>query len=168
MRVFVALKIPDGVRDGIAKFTEEICGLAPQARWARPEAFHVTIKFIGEQTVGEVETIKQALTKVRHSGFEIVFRGCGFFPTAKSARVFWIGIEVNPALKALAKMVDEELGRLGIPREERDFSPHLTLARAGRSAAPQGSGSQGRVFQKLRKGWQACPPGNLVPWRPAS
>jgi 2'-5' RNA ligase len=42
---------------------------------------------------------------VRAGGFEISFRGHGFFPTAKAPRVFWIGIAASPQLAALAKSV---------------------------------------------------------------
>ena len=60
------------------------------------------------------------------------------FPTAKAPRVFWIGIQAGPQLAELADSVDVAVAELGIPREERPFSPHLTLARAGgRSGSPK-------------------------------
>ncbi len=82
-------------------------GSLPDARWVRPESLHVTLKFIGNKSAAEVEDIKQALTRISASAFEISFRGYGFFPTSKSPRVFWIGVEAGSQLGDLAKSVDE-------------------------------------------------------------
>ena len=137
MRVFIALDIDDSIRERIQRFMEGVHGFAPDARWVRPESLHVTLKFIGEKSADAVEQIKQALSGIEVTPFEINFRGYGFFPTAKSARVFWIGIESGTPLARLASSVDETTAALGISREEHQFNPHLTLARGGgRSGAP--------------------------------
>ena len=131
MRLFIALDIDDAIRERIARFMEGVRGFASNARWVNPESLHVTLKFIGEQPESAVEPIKQALESVRAATMEIQFRSYGFFPTAKSARVFWIGIDAAPQLAALAAAIDENTAELGMLREERAFSPHLTLARGG-------------------------------------
>jgi RNA 2',3'-cyclic 3'-phosphodiesterase len=154
MRLFIALDIDDAIRDRIARFVEGVNAFAPDARWAKPESLHVTLKFIGEQPEPAVDQIKQALTSVAASAIDIHFQGYGFFPTAKSARVFWIGMEAGPQLPALAAAIDEKMASLGIPKEERAFSPHLTLARgAGRSASPRRNkaDSPNRIFQRLQE-----------------
>ena len=138
MRIFVALDIDDAIRDRISRFMEGLHGFAPDARWVRPESLHVTLKFVGEKPPEFVEKMKQALLSVHAETTDIIFRGYGFFPGPKTARVFWIGLESGPQLAILAKAVDETLFALGIPKEEHAFSPHLTLARAGgRSARGQ-------------------------------
>ncbi|MFZ0864826.1 MAG: RNA 2',3'-cyclic phosphodiesterase [Candidatus Sulfotelmatobacter sp.] len=160
MRIFIALDIDNAIRDRIARFVEGVNGFAPDARWAKPESLHVTLKFIGEQPELAVEQIKQALSVIRAGAAEIQFRGCGFFPTANSARVFWIGIESGPQLAALAATIDEKLSSLGIPKEDRAFSPHLTLARgAGRSGSPRRSKADrpNRTFQHLQEKLAALP-----------
>jgi len=97
----------------------------------------VTLKFIGEPAESSVDQIKQALASTEGRSTQVVFRGYGFFPTAKSARVFWIGMEAGPELAAVAAAVDAKLTPLGIAKEERKFTPHLTLARSsGGSGAP--------------------------------
>jgi 2'-5' RNA ligase len=136
MRLFIALDITDAIRNRIGRFVEGVTGFAPDARWAKPESLHVTLKFIGEQPESAIEQIKQSLNIIRSSAPEIHFRGYGFFPTARSPRVFWIGLEAGPQLAALAEAIDHQLTPLGIPKEDRAFSPHLTLARG-----PAGSGS---------------------------
>lgn len=137
MRLFVALDIDEEIRQRIARFAEGVHGFAPEARWVKPEAMHVTLKFIGERPEDSVAAIGEALSQVAMKPFTVSFRGYGFFPTVKMARVFWIGIESGPELADLAHSVDKAVKPLGIPGETHTFSPHLTLARkSGGSGAP--------------------------------
>ena len=161
MRLFIALDIDDDIRERIARFVDGVSAFAPDARWAKPESLHVTLKFIGEQPEPAGEQIKQALSAIAASAVDIRFRGYGFFPTAKSARVFWVGMEAGPQLATLASAIDEKMATLGIPQEERAFTPHLTLARgAGRSGSPRRSkgDTPNRVFELLQKRIVALPP----------
>lgn len=151
MRIFVALDIDEAIRERISRFMEGLRGFAPDARWVRPASLHVTLKFVGERPPEFVEKIKQALSSVQANSTDISFRGYGFFPAPKSARVCWIGLEAGPQVASLAKAVDETLFALGVPKEEHAFSPHLTLARAsGRSARGQ-KGHAPNVFQHLQQ-----------------
>jgi len=136
MRLFIAIDIDDSIRERITRFMEGVCGFAPDARWVRPESLHVTLKFIGERPANTVEEIRSSLCEIKAEPLELTFRGYGFFPGAKAARVFWIGIESPPQLANLAKTIDATMVTLGIPKEDHAFSPHLTLARGG-----SGSGS---------------------------
>ena len=161
MRLFIALDLDDGIRECISRFMAGVEPFAPDARWVKPASLHVTLKFIGEQPEASVEGIKHALTTIRARAAEIHFRGYGFFPTPNSARVFWVGMEAGPELASLAATVDETTGALGIPKEERAFSPHLTLARAaGRSGAPRRMKGDrpNRVFQRLQEKLAPLPP----------
>lgn len=133
MRVFVAMDVPEEVRGAIREFVARLeaeCKGTRGARWARVEGMHVTLKFIGEIPAEKVEEIKKELEGVRSAAaVEMNFRGVGFFPNAKHPRVFWAGIEATPNLAEMAEEIEKHLERLGIPREERAFRPHLTLAR---------------------------------------
>jgi len=135
MRLFVGIDLDPEVRARIARFLEGVRPFAPDVRWVRPESLHVTLKFIGEQKEERVDAFRQALRQVQGGSIEIRFAGYGFFPTLKSSRVFWIGIQADDQLPKLAGAVDKATSELGVPREERAFSPHLTLARGG-SGAP--------------------------------
>ena len=160
MRIFIALDIDDTIRERIQRFMEGVRGFAPGARWVRPESLHVTLKFIGEKPAESVEEIKRTLTTVQSSSFDLTFRAYGFFPTVKSARVFWVGIESGPQLATLAKTVDEVVSSLGVPKEDHEFSPHLTLARGGgRSGAPgwRKGDAANRNFQVLQQKLSALP-----------
>ena len=130
MRIFVALDIPDAVRKRISEASAKFARACPQARWARVEALHVTLKFIGEVPPEVVERIKAALAPIRSAApVDMNFRAVGFFPNERHPRVFWVGIAATPNLQELAAEVERRLEPLGIPREQRAFRPHLTLAR---------------------------------------
>lgn len=130
MRLFVALDFPDEVRSAIRNLIARLKPLARNARWVRPEAMHITLKFIGETNDAKIDSIRSALAPI-HSGkpVEMHFRGVGFFPDERRPRVAWCGVEVSPNLSQLAADVEFALEPLGIPREARAFVPHLTLAR---------------------------------------
>ncbi len=143
MRVFVGLDIDAEIRGRIAEFVREVRGSAPDVRWVEPESLHVTLKFIGEKPEAAVAEVEKALALIAAEQFGISFRGSGFFPTEKAARVFWVGIEADAKLAELAGKVEGALTGIGIPKEERGFSPHLTLARGG-ARIGSGSGAPGR------------------------
>jgi len=129
MRLFIALDIDEEIRRRIERFVDGVRGFAPDVRFVGPQSFHVTLKFLGE--TDQVEQIKSALREVKVSQFEVAFRGYGFFPGAKNARVFWAGIEAEPPLQELASAVDTVMTPLGFEREKGPYRPHLTLARSG-------------------------------------
>ncbi len=139
MRIFIGIDLDPEVRARISRFIEGVESFAPDARWVRPESLHITLKFIGEQPAERVEAITNRLRRVESSAFEIRTGGYGFFPTTRAARVFWIGIDGGAKLVELAERIDAATAELGIPREDRVFSPHLTLARGGgrRSGSPK-------------------------------
>lgn len=138
MRIFIGIDLDDAIRTGIARFLDGVRGFAPDVRWVSVDSLHITLKFIGEQKTEQVETIRERLRRIESPPIEIRLASSGFFPTARSPRVFWIGIESGPQLAQLARDIDTAAAELGIPREERAFSPHLTLARgSGGSGAPK-------------------------------
>jgi 2'-5' RNA ligase len=159
MRVFIALDLEEEIRMRIQRFIEEMRPLAPDVRWANPESLHVTLKFIGEKPESAVKEIEGALGRIEGDPVQLSFRGCGFFPTPKAARVFWVGIESHQ-LPRLAKNVDRALAEIGIPPEERAYTPHLTLARAGgASGAPhrQRGDQENRRFSRLQEKFANLP-----------
>ncbi len=130
MRLFVALQIPSSVRENLADLLTSLRAVSPQTRWVRSENLHVTLKFIGEVPEAKLGVIRSALAAARSDQTVMLdFRGLGFFSTEKHPRVFWAGIEASPNLKLLAADIENAMEKVGIPREQRPFSPHLTLAR---------------------------------------
>jgi 2'-5' RNA ligase len=128
MRLFTGLDLPAGVVESLEELLRR---LKPAARiqWSPPANLHVTTKFIGEWPEARVEELIAALRGIpRRAGIEVKIRRVGFFPNPHSPRSFWCGIEA-PGLKELAADTDDVTAGLGIEREKRAYSPHLTLAR---------------------------------------
>jgi 2'-5' RNA ligase len=129
MRLFTGIDIPDHVLANLSGLLE---GLRPTAKitWPRVEKLHVTTKFIGEWPETRLEQMKRALKTVGSPGpITISVRGLGWFPNPRSPRVFWAGIESGPELEALAHSTEKSVEAIGVPKEDRKYSPHLTLAR---------------------------------------
>jgi 2'-5' RNA ligase len=134
VRLFVALDLPDEVRRSLAELIARLKPKCREARWVRPESMHLTLKFIGHaiadgdaQKLGE---LRAALAAIHSSGpVELRFRGVGFFPNERRPRVVWCGIDASRNLAEIASEIDRALEPLGMPRENRAFVPHLTLAR---------------------------------------
>jgi 2'-5' RNA ligase len=129
MRLFVALDIDPDIRERIGAFRNQMRALAPDVRWVGPETFHITLQFLGETK--KVDEIRRALKRVEAQSVQLSFRGTGFFPTPKSPRVFWVGIESDEHLQHLAKAVRDATYQLGFERDPGPYTPHLTLARSG-------------------------------------
>ena len=129
MRLFTGIDLPGQVKDQL----DTLLGrLRPTARlkWSVAGNFHVTIKFIGEWPGQRLGELSAALRDVpRPPRIRIAIRGLGWFPLPRAPRVFWAGLEADPALADLARDTDRALARLGVAPETRAYSPHLTLAR---------------------------------------
>jgi 2'-5' RNA ligase len=129
MRVFIALDIPQEIRTRITEYMEHAKSLAPNARWARVEGLHVTLKFVGEVSEARVQQIKTALASVKSNPFEVKFEGVGFFPNEQKPRSFWIGVGGGQQLRNLAMNLNIRLEFLGFKSEVKPYKPHITLAR---------------------------------------
>ena len=156
VRLFVALEIPTNVRENLAALLQSLRAISREPKWVRPQNLHVTLKFLGEVGDSKVDTVRVALSGIRsEQAVWLEFRGVGFFPNAKHPRVFWAGIEASPNLKQLASDVESAMEKCGFPRESREFSPHLTLARFERQGLPEKlrdavAENMQREFGKLR------------------
>ena len=130
MRAFIAIALPEALHAALAEAQQGLRSVCRDARWTRPEGIHLTLKFLGEisdaQTTQVVETLAQ-IAPFEPFGVEV--SGFGFFPQAQQPRVFWAGVVAPPALAELAARVESGMERIGFAREDRAFSPHLTLAR---------------------------------------
>ncbi len=130
MRAFIAIDLPEQIRGELARWQRTFSAICPEARWTRPEGIHLTLKFLGEISAEQVLQVTAALKGVgRIEPFRVEVRGFGFFPNANRPRVFWAGVHAPAGLAALATRVESEMEALGFAREQRDYNPHLTLAR---------------------------------------
>ena len=131
-RYFVALDLGPQVLGALGRAQGELRGSGgPPIRWTRPEAMHLTLKFLGgsvprSAAEGAVAAMGPALAG--SSPFELGVRGLGAFPSPERARVLWAGVEdPSGALSALQSSIESGTAGLGPPTGE--FHAHVTLGR---------------------------------------
>jgi RNA 2',3'-cyclic 3'-phosphodiesterase len=131
MRTFVAINIPASERAALHASLAAVRQRQIPMRWTEPDALHLTLKFLGEIDGSEIAALDAALRDVaaRHAPLAMEIGGFGAFPSLRRATVLWVGISADPPLMALQRDTELALSRLGYPREQRSFRPHITVAR---------------------------------------
>ena len=134
MRLFIALNLPEPVRESLWQAVQPLRDLGFPVRWLPPEGIHLTLKFLGE-VAGEREAeLRAALARAgaRARGLPLAIRGFGAFPDVRRPRAIWAGLAPEPALELLQHGIEREFAGLGFPTEGRAFRPHFTIGRAAR------------------------------------
>jgi len=132
LRAFIAISLPPQVRELSVRVRDRFRECDAMISWVQPENVHLTIKFLGniseEKITPVVKGIRKALGRARPFTMEI--NEVGVFPNLKYPRIIWMGIE-NPVhtLIDLENRISEGMEALGFPREEKKFTPHITLGR---------------------------------------
>lgn len=130
-RAFIAIDIDEMVRQKLVGAQHQLATTGAQLKLVEPENIHVTMKFLGEVPDDKIRTIADAIRRavVGAQPFSIDIKGIGVFPNLRYVRVVWAGVvDGRDAVIAIQRNIDRELQNLGFP-PERDFVPHLTLAR---------------------------------------
>jgi 2'-5' RNA ligase len=99
--------------------------------WVSPDRLHITIRFIGNIDSSEAPAIQRALElPLDVAPFDLQVAGTGSFPPKGAPRAVWVGISRGVAeLQQIEREISDRLEKLGIAREGRDYTPHITLAR---------------------------------------
>jgi RNA 2',3'-cyclic 3'-phosphodiesterase len=132
MRLFTAIDLPSDV---VLRLDRLLSALRPEAliNWSPLDNVHITTKFIGELAESRFEELDEALSEIRpRVSFPIELQNLGWFPNDRSPRVLWIGVHGGAALLDLVQETEARLEALGIKKEDREFAPHMTLARIKR------------------------------------
>ena len=129
MRLFTGIELPDDIAETITRLID---GLRPTAhlKWTPAYNLHVTTKFIGEWPEDRLPELVERLKPLgRRMPISIAIEGIGWFPNPHNPRILWTGVKAGSELAQLATDTDEAVAPLGIARETKPYSPHLTLAR---------------------------------------
>lgn len=131
MRIFIAIPVPEAIKEQALQIKTELSRLKPDIKWVEYENYHITLKFLGEVKEGQLNEIKTRLSMTAQACpvFNFTTAGIGFFPNKNRPRVMWLGVkgEMNKA-KFLGERIDTYLSELGFEAEnKRSF--HLTLGR---------------------------------------
>jgi len=129
MRLFTGISIAAETLASLERLLAELRPLA-QLKWSPVENLHITTKFIGEWPEARLGELENALGDICPAGsFEIKIAGLDYYPNAGRPRVLFSGVAAEPGLIRVAEAINEALAAIGCPREDRAYSPHLTLAR---------------------------------------
>ncbi|PYN90742.1 MAG: RNA 2',3'-cyclic phosphodiesterase [Candidatus Rokuibacteriota bacterium] len=135
VRAFVAILLEDAVQRELGETIERLRPVARDVAWIAPGNLHLTLKFLGSVPEARIDSIAGALSEASLGAhpFTARIRGLGAFPSAGRPRVAWAGVtEGASEMIDLARRIDAALAGLGFPRDERPFSPHVTLGRVRR------------------------------------
>lgn len=140
LRLFVAVDLPEEVRAALGRLLDDLKrrdlgGL----RWVRPQGIHLTLKFLGETPAERLPEIEAALARALRGAARLRLHlgELGTFADRRGPRVLWLDVSGDvPALQGLQAAVETALRDVGFPPEERQFSPHLTLARVPQPPPP--------------------------------
>ena len=127
MRAFVAIGLPDDVKDALAAIQSEL----RVGRLADTEHLHITLAFLDDQPLVTVEAVHEALSDVSVAPFEMTIRGVDAFG-GNNPRLIFAGIEPSEALSKLRRKVSTAVQGAGVQLKRTRFRPHVTLARISR------------------------------------
>ncbi|UCD80567.1 MAG: RNA 2',3'-cyclic phosphodiesterase [Desulfobacterales bacterium] len=139
LRSFIAIELPEAVCSLMERVQQDLKSLHLEVGWVRPQNIHLTLKFLGNISTGDIDKIGGAMKDAAKDfePFTLTVGGLGFFPGIKRPRVIWVGVGGQTGqLFALQRNLEDRLAAVGFPREKRSFKGHLTLGRFRGGADP--------------------------------
>ena len=132
LRTFIAIDLPSQLKFRLAEVLGKLQSVGGKIRWTAIENIHITLKFLGDLTPEAIESLKSGLRRevAPFEPFHVRLVGTGQFPPKGSPRVLWVGCQ-SPAqeLEKLHAAVEKAAFDVGVPREKRAFTGHITLGR---------------------------------------
>ena len=133
LRAFIAVELPVPTREDIQKQIVRLQQTLGDdlVRWIPVHNVHITLKFLGSVAATHVDFLKQMLRQEAdaYTGFDLQIGGLGAFPNSKRPHILWLGLHAPASLFSLQQGIETAAGRLGYQKEDRAFSPHLTIGR---------------------------------------
>lgn len=161
MRAFIALALPEEVREALGRLQQDLAASRADVKWVEPHHLHVTMKFLGEITEEQRHAVEAMLRRLaeREAPFLLGVQALGAFPSADAPRVLWVGLaDGRERVQRMAEAIEREGAALSFVREDRPFAAHVTIGRV-RSTSHR----QQLARALLETTWQ--PP---APWRVTS
>lgn len=132
MRTFIAIELPNEIKEFLSKTQEQLKSSEADVKWVAPQNIHLTLKFLGEVDDNKLDEVKQVMDNAACAcaSFQGRISAIGAFPKIDFPRVIWLGIDPGDSeTKEIAKTLEDALEKAGIPKEDRPFSSHITLGR---------------------------------------
>ncbi len=154
LRLFIAHKLNDALRDDLKRAQKQLQDerAMQNVRWVAPQNIHLTLKFLGNSNRAQIPALTTALERAAKNiaPFELTARGLGCFPNTRRPNIVWVGLEGDLETAALlARHIEKECGALGFARDDRGFTPHLTLGRVKREASNAEPAAIGEIVKNF-------------------
>ncbi|MBW3670825.1 MAG: RNA 2',3'-cyclic phosphodiesterase [Acidobacteria bacterium] len=148
-RTFLGWSVPADLREQAGRIAATLRAELPRAAWTRPETYHLTFAFLGDQDDEALARLGSALVSSIRSlpSARSSVGDAGFFPSARRARVGWLGLIDHESVENIAQVIRAVLATEGISFDDKPFHPHLTIVR------PKTRWSQGDV-ERFIEAWK--------------
>lgn len=130
-RSFVAIESNEEIRNSIIKVQQNLESTGADLKLVEPENIHLTLRFLGNVSENRIDLVKDAIQRIEKIGsFELQVKGLGVFPRPSFIRVIWAGVSKGEEKSIyLRKQLNEKLAEIDFKSEDKDFTPHFTIAR---------------------------------------
>ncbi len=153
IRSFIAIELPATVKQELTTLEDILKKRCPQVvRWVDPQSIHVTLKFLGDVDSDRIDEINMAIDEATHgmSPFHLELKDLGVFPNLNRVNIIWVGATGDlDKLIFLQKQIESNMEQLGFTREDRDFTPHLTLGRVRDYTSPDDRKKIGQILSQI-------------------
>lgn len=132
MRTFIAIELPQEVRGSLSQLQNQLKTTGADVKWVEPKNIHLTLKFLGDIDDERLDKIKTILedTVENKNTYLLRLSSIGAYPKINYPRVIWIGAEEGDnQTQEIAKILEEKISKIGIPKETRPYSSHITIGR---------------------------------------
>jgi 2'-5' RNA ligase len=157
IRAFIAIDLSPDIQQRLDEVLQNYKSQLPNIpiRWVAASNIHLTLKFLGDVSLSNLNLLTEMIQKEisTHHQFDISVGSSGAFPNIRQPRVVWVGVEAPAELASIQNGIEVTTSRLGYSREERAFSPHLTLGRVSRNATSQDVKAISKALEATRVGF---------------
>ena len=131
LRCFISIELPEELKKNIYGYIEKLKAAGADVKWIPPENLHLTLKFLGDTTEELLKSINERLIPLSKSydKFSLQISGAGAFPNIKYPRIIWLGVRDSEEIIKLQHDIDESMAGLGFEKDDKQFTPHLTIGR---------------------------------------
>jgi RNA 2',3'-cyclic 3'-phosphodiesterase len=162
IRAFIAINLTPEITKRLDQVSSQLQEklLQVPVRWVPPKNIHLTLKFLGDVSLMNLEILKEVLQHEAavHKRFDFSVGELGAFPNIRHPRVIWVGIEAPHELASIQRNIESAMARIGYAPEDRPFSPHLTLGRVSRNATSRDTLLMGDVLEAAKVGFLGVNP----------
>lgn len=145
-RLFVALDLPDRVRDGLEAWQARAL-TDPALRPVRLEALHVTLCFLSYHPERAIESIASEVTTVEPRPVEIRFEAEPVPVPVRRPRLFAVEGESGAASALQAELSERLAAARFYKPEKREYWTHVTVARVRSERVSRGRGGRGKPMR---------------------